>query len=80
MTRISVAVVDGQRTFAHALAARLTAEPDLLVVAVSESVAAARRLLDDRDTTIKEVAASFGVDGATIYRALGLGAAMRPAA
>jgi DNA invertase Pin-like site-specific DNA recombinase len=40
-----------------------------------KQIAHARRLLDDRDTTIKEVAASFGVDRATIYRALGLGAA-----
>lgn len=46
----------------------------------TKQIAHARRLLDDRDTTIKEVAASFGVDRATIYRALGLGAAMRPAA
>jgi len=43
----------------------------------SKQIAHARRLLDDRDTTIKEVAASFGVDRATIYRALGLGAAAR---
>ena len=43
----------------------------------ARQIAHARRLLDDRDTTIKEVAASFGVDRATIYRALGLGAAGR---
>jgi DNA-binding NarL/FixJ family response regulator len=47
MTRISVAVIDGQRAFADALASRLAAEPDLQVVAVSASAAAARRLLDD---------------------------------
>jgi len=35
-----------------------------------KQIAHARRLLDDRDTTIKEVATSFGVDRATIYRAL----------
>jgi DNA-binding NarL/FixJ family response regulator len=52
MTRIRVAVIDGQRTFADALAARLTAEPDLLVIAVSESAAAARRLLDDRHVDV----------------------------
>ena len=40
-----------------------------------KQIAHARRLLDHRETTIKEVAASFGVDRATIYRALGLGAA-----
>jgi DNA-binding NarL/FixJ family response regulator len=52
MTRIRVAVIDGQRTFADALAARLTAEPDLLVVAVSESAATARRLLHDRHVDV----------------------------
>ena len=40
-----------------------------------KQIAHARRLLEDRSTTIKEVAASFNVDRATIYRALGLGAA-----
>jgi DNA invertase Pin-like site-specific DNA recombinase len=40
----------------------------------AKQIAHARRLLDDREITIKEVAASFGVDRATIYRALGLGA------
>ena len=43
-----------------------------------KQIAHARRLLDDRDTTVKEVAASFGVDRATIYRALGLGATANP--
>jgi DNA-binding NarL/FixJ family response regulator len=52
MTQISVAVVVGQRTFADALASRLAAEPDLLVVAVAESVAAARRLLDGRHANV----------------------------
>jgi DNA-binding NarL/FixJ family response regulator len=52
MTRIRVVVIDGQRTFADALAARVTAEPDLLVVAASESSATARRLLDDRHIDI----------------------------
>jgi DNA-binding NarL/FixJ family response regulator len=45
MTHINVAVIVGQRTFADALASRIEAEPGLLVVAVAESVAAARRLL-----------------------------------
>ena len=40
-----------------------------------KQVAHARKLLEDRDTSIKEVAASLGVNRATIYRALGLGAA-----
>ena len=34
----------------------------------------ARKLLEDRNTTIKDVAASLGVNRSTIYRALGLGA------
>jgi two-component system NarL family response regulator len=48
MSRIRVAVIDGQRTFADALASRLAAEPDMQLVAVSESTAAARRLLSGR--------------------------------
>jgi DNA-binding NarL/FixJ family response regulator len=52
MAQISVAVVIGQRTFADALASRLAAEPGLLVVAVAESVAAARRLLDGRHVDV----------------------------
>jgi DNA-binding NarL/FixJ family response regulator len=52
MTRISVAVIDGQRTFADAVASRLAVEPDLLVVAVPGSAATARRLLNDRHVDI----------------------------
>jgi DNA-binding NarL/FixJ family response regulator len=48
MSRIRVAVIDGQRTFADALASRLAAEPDIQLVAVSESAAAAHRLLSGR--------------------------------
>lgn len=33
----------------------------------------AKKLLEDRNTTIKDVAESFGVGRATIYRSLGLG-------
>jgi DNA invertase Pin-like site-specific DNA recombinase len=40
-----------------------------------KQVAYARKLLEDRTVTIKDVAASLGVNRATIYRALGLGAA-----
>jgi DNA invertase Pin-like site-specific DNA recombinase len=40
-------------------------------------IAQARKLLEDRNTTIKDVAATFGVNRATIYRALGLGAAAK---
>jgi two-component system NarL family response regulator len=48
MTQISMAVVDGQRTFADALASRLAAEPDMLVAVIANSVAATRRLLVGR--------------------------------
>jgi len=48
MTQISVAVVDGQRTFADALASRLAAEPGMLVAVIANSVAATRRLLVGR--------------------------------
>ena len=52
MSRIRVAVIDGQRTFSDALASRLSAEPDMQLVAVSESTAAARRLLSGRRVDI----------------------------
>jgi DNA invertase Pin-like site-specific DNA recombinase len=39
-----------------------------------KQIAHARKLLEDRNTTIKDVAASLGVNRSTIYRALGLGA------
>jgi DNA-binding NarL/FixJ family response regulator len=52
MTQIKVVVIHGQRTCADALASRLAAEPGLLLVAVAESTAAARRLLDSRQTDI----------------------------
>ncbi len=52
MAEISVAVVDGQRTFADALASRLTAEPGLLVVAAADSASAARRLLVGRHVDV----------------------------
>jgi DNA-binding NarL/FixJ family response regulator len=52
MARIGVVVIDGQRTFADALASRLAAEPDLRVLAVSESASAARRALNDRHVDI----------------------------
>jgi hypothetical protein len=40
MTQISVAVVDGQRTFADALASLLAAEPGMLVGVTANSAAA----------------------------------------
>ena len=52
MTQISVIVIDGQRTFADALASRLAAEPDLSVAAAAESAEAARRLLIGRHVDI----------------------------
>jgi DNA invertase Pin-like site-specific DNA recombinase len=38
-----------------------------------KQICQARKLLEDRDTTIKDVAETFGVSRATIYRSLGLG-------
>jgi len=52
MTQISVVVVDGQRTFADALASRLAAEPGLLLIAAAESAAAADRLLFGRHVDV----------------------------
>ncbi len=43
----------------------------------AKQIAHARKLLEDRNTTIKDVAATFGVNRATIYRALGIGAAAK---
>jgi DNA-binding NarL/FixJ family response regulator len=52
MTQVSVVVIDGQRTFADALAARLAAESGLTVVAATESVASVQRLLAGRHLDI----------------------------
>jgi two-component system NarL family response regulator len=52
MTQISVVVIDGQRTFADALAGRLSAETSLRVLAAVESVASASRLLVGRHVDI----------------------------
>ena len=52
MGQISVVVIDGQRTFADALAERLSAETSLRVLATVESVASARRLLVGRHVDI----------------------------
>ena len=48
MAQIRVVIVDGQRTFADALAARLDAEAGLTVVAAAESAASAQRLMAGR--------------------------------
>lgn len=52
MAQTSLVVIDGQRTFAHALAERLAAEVSLQVVAAAESVTSARRLLVGRHIDI----------------------------
>ena len=52
MTQISVAVIDGQRTFADALAERLAAETGLRVVAAADSVKSVSRLLVGRQVDI----------------------------
>jgi DNA-binding NarL/FixJ family response regulator len=52
MTEISVVVIDSQRTFADALAERLSAEASLRVVAATESVASVGRLLVGRHVDI----------------------------
>ena len=52
MTQISVFVIDGQRTFADALAFRLAAEPGLSLVAAADSAAAARRMLAGRHVDV----------------------------
>jgi DNA-binding NarL/FixJ family response regulator len=52
MTPIRVVVIDGQRTFADALAARLAAETGLTVVAATESVVSLRSLLVGRPADI----------------------------
>jgi DNA-binding NarL/FixJ family response regulator len=52
MSKISLVVVDGQCTFADALASCLAAEDGMLVVAAAESAAATRRLLVGRHVDI----------------------------
>lgn len=52
MAQISVVVIDGQRTFADALAERLSAEAGLMVVAAAESVTSVSRLLVGRHVDV----------------------------
>jgi DNA-binding NarL/FixJ family response regulator len=52
MSQISLVVVDGQYTFADALSSRLQAEDGLLVVAATDSVTAARRVLVGRKVDV----------------------------
>jgi DNA-binding NarL/FixJ family response regulator len=51
-TEIHVLLIDQQLTFRDALAARLRAEPDLVVVAGTESTESARRVLVGRPTDV----------------------------
>jgi DNA invertase Pin-like site-specific DNA recombinase len=44
----------------------------------SKQVYTARKMLADPEMTIKEIAEAFGVNRATIYRSLGLGAYAKP--
>jgi hypothetical protein len=67
-------VVIRERTIAGLTAARARGrkggrKPELS----AKQVEHARKLLEDRHTTIKEVAETFGVSRGTIYRSLGLG-------
>jgi DNA-binding NarL/FixJ family response regulator len=48
MTQINILVVDQQRTFSEAVAARLQTEPGLEVVGVAQSMLSARRVLASR--------------------------------
>lgn len=52
MAQISLVVVDGQCTFADALASRLAEEEGLQVVATADSAAATRRLLVGRNVDV----------------------------
>lgn len=64
MTQISVLVVDGQRTFADALASRLAVESGLVVAAAVESASAARRVLVGRhiDVVLLDSELTDGLD------------------
>ncbi len=50
--KIHLLIVDRQRTFRDALAARLRAEQDLVVVAEAQSIESARRALTGRSTGV----------------------------
>jgi DNA-binding NarL/FixJ family response regulator len=52
MTQIRLVVLEGQRTLADALAWRLASEPDLTLVAVTDSAAAVHRLIDGHHVDI----------------------------
>lgn len=61
----SVLVVDGQRTFADALARRLAVEDDLMVVAAVPSAQCARRAMAGRDVRVLLIDADLP-DGAAL--------------
>jgi DNA-binding NarL/FixJ family response regulator len=71
MAQISLAVIDSQRTFADALAERLSAEVRLRVVAATDSVVAANRLLVGRhvDVALLDAELPDGLPFATRARA-----------
>lgn len=64
---ISVIVVSEQRTLADALAVRLRAEPDITVVAVSQSIDAARRALIGRQIAVLLLDGDFPADAAFAF-------------
>jgi DNA-binding NarL/FixJ family response regulator len=63
---LRVLVVDHRRAFAEAVAARLAQEPDVVVLAVVQSLEAAERALDDLDPTVATVAVDLADGGALV--------------
>jgi DNA-binding NarL/FixJ family response regulator len=78
MAQISVAVVEGQRTFADALASRLAVEADLRLVAVVESAAAGRRLLEGRHVDIALIDSELTPAGNILAEVADIRAAISP--
>jgi DNA-binding NarL/FixJ family response regulator len=78
MAQISVAVVEGQRTFADALASRLAVEPDLRLVAVAESVSAGRRLLEGRHVDVALIDSELTQAGSILAEVAGIRAVIPP--
>lgn len=67
VTQIHVLIVDQQLTFRDALAARLRAEPDLVVVAGTESAESARRVLVGRPIDVILLDAELPTDSAVAF-------------
>jgi DNA-binding NarL/FixJ family response regulator len=78
MAQISVAVVESQRTFADALASRLGVEADLRLVAVVESAAAGRRLLEGRHVDIALIDSELTPAGGILAEVAGIRAVIPP--